>query len=108
MVTRDEFVKNVKTQLEEMNTEIEKIQHKAKMVKEEVKAKLQARVAVLQEKRDAATAKVQEVRYASEEAWTDLKVGTEQVVFSLKNAVKKTLAHFRKSKDKAVPDKIAE
>ena len=95
MITRDEFVKNLKTQLDDLNTGIEKIELKAQSIKEDSKEKLQEKIKFLREKRDSAFAKIQEVKNTGEETWQDLKRGTENVVSSLKNAISKTMAHFK-------------
>jgi len=106
MITRDEFVKNLKTRLDELNTGIEKIEHKTKSVEENTKAKLQAQIKYLQEKRDSAFAKIQEVKNTSEETWHDLKQGTENVFNSLKDALTKTMAHFKMSKSNLNAEKL--
>ncbi|MBN1798878.1 MAG: hypothetical protein JW822_09890 [Spirochaetales bacterium] len=98
MMTRDEYVKNIKTKLDELTTGIEKIEHKAKSVRENVKAKLQARINELREKRDFAFSKLQEIKETGEDTWQDLKLSTENVIDSLKDALSKTMARFKKKK----------
>ncbi|MBN2531513.1 MAG: hypothetical protein JXB88_01410 [Spirochaetales bacterium] len=108
MITRDEFVKNLKNQLDELNAGIEKIEHKAKLVRENSQAKLQARIKYLREKRDSALLKIHQVKNTSEEAWYDLKQGTENVINSLKAAITKTMSNFKKNKSDLVAEKSAE
>jgi regulator of replication initiation timing len=108
MITRDEFIKNLKTQLDEMNTGIDEIEQKAKSVRENTKERLQVRIKYLRRKRDSAYAKIQDVKNTSEEAWQDLKQGTENTFLSLKDALTKTMAHFKKGKSKLAAEKVSE
>jgi len=108
MITRDDFVKKVKKQLDDLNAGIAKIEHRSQHVREEVKEKLQARIKFLYEKRDFAIAKVQEVKLTSEEGWYKLKLGTESVVSSLNDALNKTLSHFKKRETPLNTGKVTE
>ncbi|MBN1696436.1 MAG: hypothetical protein JW881_02875 [Spirochaetales bacterium] len=99
MITKDEFVNDLKNQLDELNTGIDNIEKKVKVVREGSKARLQARITYLREKRDAALSKLQEVKNTSEETWQDMKKGTINIINSLKNAILKTKSHFKKRKD---------
>jgi predicted nucleic acid-binding Zn-ribbon protein len=98
MLTREEYVKNIKTKLDGLTAGIEKIEHKAESVGENSKAKLQARIKDLREKRDAAFSKIQQIKDTSEETWQDLRLGIENVINSLKDALSKTMAGFKKKK----------
>ncbi|MBN1409345.1 MAG: hypothetical protein JW969_00775 [Spirochaetales bacterium] len=59
MSTSNEFVNDLKLQLDGLNTKIEHIEKRARTVKEESKEKLLARVKYLREKRDTALTKMQ-------------------------------------------------
>jgi len=107
MTTRDEFVNKLKTRLDKLNVGIEKIEHRANSVKDDAKAKLQKRIEQLREKRDSALSKIHEVKNTSEEAWNDLKQGTENIVNSLKTAITETLAHFKKHQNDTIADKLS-
>lgn len=108
MITRDEFVKSLKNQLDELNSGITSIEHKAKSVREKSQAKLQARLKYLRAKRDSALTKLQEVKNTSEEVWHDLRQGTENAVNSLKIAITKTMARFKKHKSNLIAEEPAE
>ena len=69
------------------------------------KAKLQARLEYLRKKRDYAFSKIQKVKNTSEDAWHDLKQGTENVVNSLKHVIAKIKAGFKKRKKNDSPGK---
>lgn len=97
MITREEYVKDSKTRLDELNIGIMRIEYKAQTVNETVKAKLLARIKYLQEKRDSALSKIHEL-YNTEDTWQDLKQVTENLINSLKAALSKTITHFKKEK----------
>lgn len=104
MITRDEFVKTLKKELDDVNTGIKKVEHKAKSVNEKAQLKLKTRIKYLRGKRDSALRKIREVKNTSEETWLDLKQGTEKVVYSLKTVLDKTLTHFKKKKSDLVTE----
>ena len=98
MLTREEYVKDLKTRLDRLNTGIINIEYKTRTVKKNVKAKLQARIRYLKEERDSALTKLQILYNTSEDSWYDLKQGTENVIDSLKAALFKTIVHYKKIK----------
>lgn len=108
MVTREQFVINLKNQLDELNNDIKKIELKAESVRENAKEKIQLRIKKLQHKRDAALTKIQEIKNSSDDAWQDLKQGTENVLESLKAGVVQTLANFKRSKSSVSAEKFTD
>jgi predicted nucleic acid-binding Zn-ribbon protein len=98
MITKEEYIKTIKTTLDGLTAGIEKIEHRAESVGENAKAKLQARIADLREKRDAAFLKIQQIKDTGEDTWQDLKLGIENVINSLKDTLAKTMAGFKKKK----------
>jgi predicted nucleic acid-binding Zn-ribbon protein len=98
MMTRDEYVKDLTIKLEKLNSGINKIEHKAESVKENVKKKLQARIQELRAKRETAFLKVKNIKEATEESWQELTDGADKVVLSLKETMSKVLARFQKKK----------
>jgi len=98
MLTREDYIKNLKTRLDELHTGIIKIECKAKTVRKNVKAKLLARIKYLKEERDSALSKLQVLYNTSKDTWHDLKQGTENDIDSLKEALFKTIAQFKKIK----------
>ena len=98
MITRDEFAANLKTQLDEMSSGIDKMEKKVREIKEKSRAGIQKRITKLREKRDAALNKLQEIKNTNEDAWIDLKQGAENVVNSLKTGLTKTLSHYKRQK----------
>jgi predicted nucleic acid-binding Zn-ribbon protein len=95
MITKDEFIANLKTQLDEMSSEIDEMEKKALEIKEKSRAGIQKQITKLRAKRDAALNKLQEIKNTNEDAWVDLKKGVENVVNSLKTGLTKTLSHYK-------------
>lgn len=108
MITRNEFVEKIKIQLDELNSGIEKIELKAKTVREKAKGNLQKRIRYLRHKLNSAAAKVQEVKDSGEDTWHDLQQAADTVVDSLKSALVKTMAHFKKNDPGLMEAKITE
>jgi hypothetical protein len=108
MITKDEFVTNLKTQLDELSKGIEKVEHLAKTVQESAKIKLTARVKYFQHKHALALTKLQEIKNSGEEAWDELKQVSEDVVSNLKEGLSKTLSHFKKRDPNLAAGKAAE
>jgi len=98
MIKRDEFIANLKTQLDEMSSEIDKLEKKVREIKEKSRAGVQKQITKLRGKRDAAFNKLQEIKNTNEDAWIDLKKGVENVVNSLKTGLAKTLSHYKRQK----------
>jgi len=108
MKTRDEFVVELKNQLDELNTGIKKIEHKVKSARDTGKVKLRTRVKDLRKMRDAALSKLQEVKNTSDETWQNLKQDAENVINSLKDALAKTMANFKKRTDEIITRKVSD
>lgn len=94
MTTRDEFIEQAKATLDRCNAEIDEWDTKARHLAADAKGRYQSRMDELVSRRDAARAKLHELRHASVDAWHDLKVGVEAAFEALKNALEKMRAHF--------------
>lgn len=79
MQSRDEYVKNMKEKLDELNAEIDVLEKKAQLEKLEMRKKYQHHIDGLKNKRDTAQAKLREIQNASEDSWESLKTGAEEV-----------------------------
>jgi len=108
MITKDEFVTNLKTQLDELSKGIDKIEHLAKTVQESAKVKLKARVKYFQHKHALAVTKLQEIKNSGEEAWGELKQVSEDTVSNLKEGLSKTMSHFKKRDPDLTAGKVAD
>ena len=96
MAKRDEFIKKLKKQLDEWNTELNKLEKKVADSAGEAKEKYNKQITELRVKYQEGERKFEKVKSATEETWNDLKEDTENIVGALQEAVKAFKAHFKK------------
>lgn len=94
---RDAYVAKMKTKLDKWNTEIGALEAKARQVGIESKAGLQNQVDVVQAKYAEVTARVENLRRASEDTWKDLRGDVEGSWKALEKAGHSVIANFRRS-----------
>jgi TolA-binding protein len=75
--TKEDFQKELDTQLNELDVKIDKLREKGRDLKDEAKANWEQKMTALETKRDAARAKLDEVGRASAEAWKDVQKGAQ-------------------------------
>lgn len=80
---RDEYIENLKRQLDEMNARLDDWEKKADEASEQLKGKYEKEVSELREKSTAAKARLEELRDAGDERWDALVEETEHVKESL-------------------------
>jgi chaperonin cofactor prefoldin len=68
---------------------------KANQAKTGAKSDYQQQLEKLRIKRQAASNKIKEIQQASEEAWQELKIGTEVAFETMKNAVDNAVSMFK-------------
>jgi hypothetical protein len=96
MTRRDEYVENLKAQLDQWNAEVARWEAKAAAAQAEVRAEYAKRLDELRARRDEALYQMKLMQNASAEAWTDLMRGTEQAWQSMREAFDKARSHFEK------------
>ncbi len=94
MSTREEYVAQLKTKLDEWSAEIDKLEAMARQRKAQAEKDYQAHIAELKSKRDAAAEKLQEIQGASGDAWESLKAGTQCIWDDLKKTVSQSKDAF--------------
>jgi len=94
MTTRNDFVENVKNQIDTWNTEITKLETTVEAAQADAKAKLQEQLEEMQQQREKAVATMQEMQHASEEAWDEMRKGSEDAWSALTEAFKKAHSKF--------------
>ena len=77
MTTRNEFIRDMKAQLDKADTQLSKLEESAKAAGEEARRNLDSEIRSLREKRDALQTRLEEVKAAGDSAWEELKVGAE-------------------------------
>ena len=86
-MTRQEFVKKMKTQLDKWNAQIDVMGEKADKVEASMRDEYNKQLETLIAKREDARAKLEKLEKASDSAWEDLKSGVEMAWRSVSEAV---------------------
>lgn len=95
MHKRDEYVRALQLKLEEWNMEIDLLSEKAGRLAADAKNEYQEQIAALQEKRETARLKIEEIHHAGEGAWEDLKSGVELAWSALSEAIDSARSRFQ-------------
>lgn len=95
MLTRDEYVANMKQRLDKWNAEMDALEAKALKTQEEAKAKYQEQIIALRAKRQEGEEKLKALQSASEDTWEQLKAETENVWEALKDSVQTFKSYFK-------------
>ena len=96
MITRDEYVQKLKTQLDQWNSEITKWEGKTKSAQTKMKADYEKQLSTFRSRRDEAMQQLRQVQAASGEAWMDLMRGADDAWARLREAFTKARSHFDK------------
>lgn len=96
MNTRNEYVEQLKKNLDEWNTEIGKWEAKAKVARTDLRIDYEMQLEALRRHREEATAKLKELQASGEEAWKDLSVGADAAWAAMREAFDKATSHFQK------------
>ena len=78
MTSRDEYLKKFKTNLDEWNAEITKLESNARNAQAEAKAQYDKQLEALREMRDDAQTNLSEMQKATAEAWDVMLQGSEK------------------------------
>lgn len=96
MTTRDEYIQQLKTRLDEWSAQIDELDAKARQSQAEAKEQLQARVNELKNKRQEVQVKLSQLTGASTETWETMKTGAEVLWEDLKQTLSESKAAFLK------------
>ncbi len=96
MMTRDEYVQKLKTQLDQWNSEITKWEEKTKSAQTKMKADYEKQLNIFRSRRDEAMTQLRQVQAASGEAWMDMMRGADEAWARLRDAFAKARSHFEK------------
>ncbi|MGW8303323.1 MAG: hypothetical protein ACWGNO_14700 [Desulfobacterales bacterium] len=95
---KEEYQKQIKAKLEEIDREIQALQAKAQSrateLKEESKAELNQAMEGLLKKKQAAAEKLNELKSASGKAWEDIKSGVDKAMDDLNKAYDQARSNF--------------
>ena len=92
---RKAYEEKLDAQLEEWNAQIALLKARADKAKAEVKIEYYKNIEILQQKKDGAMAKLDELKTAGDEAWEDLKTGAEKAWSEVKTAYRDASSRFK-------------
>lgn len=95
-MNREEYVKKLKTQLDQWNAEATKWEAKAQGTQASVKQEYEKQLKALHGRRDEAMVQLKLVQNASTEAWRDMMRGADQAWKSMHDAFNQAKSHFDK------------
>jgi hypothetical protein len=96
MLSRDEYVQKLKSQLDEWNAEARKWEQRAQQAQSHMKAEYEKQLASLNSQRDQALYQMKLLQNASQDAWQDVMKGAEQAWKNMQDAFDKARSHFEK------------
>jgi hypothetical protein len=96
MKTRDECVKELKTQLDRWNGEINQWERQAKSAKADMKKRYDKDLVALQAQREKALYNLKLLEGASATAWNDFTKGADEAWERMREAVAQARTHFEK------------
>lgn len=79
MSNREAYIAKMKTQLDDLNTEVDKLEAKAKEARVDVREKYQAEMLKLHQQSKLALAKLEEIKAASIDSWENLVAEAEKM-----------------------------
>jgi predicted nucleic acid-binding Zn-ribbon protein len=85
---RDQYVASMKSQLDDMNEQLDKLEAKSKGTRKELTDKYKQEIADLRAKSDRAIAKLDELKQAGEESWHDMVTEMEKIGNAFKHSYK--------------------
>ncbi len=95
-MNRDEYVKQLKSQLDQWNTEAAKWEAKAKQAQADAKAEYETQLQQFRARRDEAAAQLKKVQGATADAWSDMIRGTDEAWKKMQEAFTQASSRFNK------------
>jgi uncharacterized coiled-coil DUF342 family protein len=95
MSMKQAYQKKLEAQLDEWNTEIDKLKIKADKAEADVQLEYYKQIDELRSMQEAASSKLAELKAASDDAWEDLKAGMDSTWDTLGNALKSANSRYK-------------
>jgi multidrug resistance efflux pump len=96
MLTRDEYVAKLKSQLDEWNAALNSWEAKANAAQTDVHIEYQRRIDALRQQRDSAVDQLKRIQSAAGNAWLDLARGADEAWEKIHDAFEKARSNFQK------------
>ena len=92
---RDQFIETVKSKLDELNEEVDRLEQKAKEAGGDAEKKYREQLKDVRNKRDELKRKLNDLRAASEAQFEKLKLEAEHAWKAFQNSVSYFKSHFK-------------
>jgi predicted nucleic acid-binding Zn-ribbon protein len=86
MTKRDEYVAEMKSQLDDMNAQLDKLAVKSKNAKQEMQDKYKQELADLRAQSKQVSAKLDDIRNAGEDAWENMVAELDKIGDAFKHS----------------------
>lgn len=95
MLTKDEYVAEMKKRIDNWSAEIDAMQARGHEIKEDVRAKYEEQLVALRAKREQGEKKLEEMHAAAENNWEHLKMDCDRVWDAFKDSFDTFKSHFK-------------
>jgi len=95
MYSREEYVEKMKSQLDQWNADVARLEEKAKVAQAEARAEFDKRLEALKQQREQAMYQMNLLQSAAGEAWKELVRGTDDTWARMRETYDKASSHFR-------------
>ncbi|MGD2024995.1 MAG: hypothetical protein PVJ46_11520 [Methyloceanibacter sp.] len=95
MSERDLYVQEMKAKLDEWNAQVDRLLAKADAAQADAKHEYNEQVEALKKQREAAIQRLNELQSKSDDAWEDLKAGTDAAWDKMTSALKNAASRFQ-------------
>ena len=95
MEDRKAYIDKLAAKLKDWDDEILKLEAKVKTSSADAKVKLNEQIKELKEKKEAARQKFNQIKEAGDDAWAEIKAGTEKSLKTLENSFKNAWKKFK-------------
>ncbi len=97
MTKKEEYIDKLSKQLKDWAAGIDELENKAAGVSADLKAGYEARIRELNEKKEALSLKMKELKTSTKEAWNAMKPGVDAAKKELKDAIAAARDKFKKA-----------
>ena len=98
MLTREQYVEQMKKQLDEWNVKLGKWEEEVQKAQSNVKAQYEAQIEALERQRDETVKRLNATREASQAAWLEVSKGAEAAWKNMQSSFEKAWGEFQKKK----------
>ena len=94
MAKKDIYQEKLEARLKEVRAQLDKFDAEAQKAEADAKARLEKEKENLRKRQEEAERKLQELRKSGEDAWEDMRAGTEAALRNLNDALSKAFSRF--------------